>query len=200
MEEFIEEEGKNVEEAIKKSLDKLGIPFEETYIKVCGDEKTDEEAGVRVGPKDDKYIIKGIVEVLLAKMGLDGEIWVKGEEGEYQAHIRTKGFNGLLIGKKGETLLALQHVIRRILQRRIPEAKLTLDVSNYRKRRDDRIVGLAKELAESAKETGASQSIDSVNPYERWLIHTVLEPDPDVVTHTEGEGVYKTVIITPKQK
>lgn len=200
MEEFIEEEEKNVEEAIKKSLDKLGIPFEEEYIEVFGDGKTDEDAVVGVGPKDDKYTIKGIIEILLKKMGLEGEIWVKGEEDDYQAHIRTKGFNGLLIGKKGETLLALQHVVRRILQRKSPEAKLTIDVSNYRKRRDDRIVRLAKEMAESAKETGAHQSIDSVNPYERWLIHTVLEPDPDVVTHTEGEGVYKTVIITPKRK
>jgi spoIIIJ-associated protein len=200
MEEYTEEGGKNVEEAIKKSLDKLGIPFEEAYIEVFGDGKADDEALVRVGPKDDRYIIKGVIQDILKRMDFEGEVWVKGEAGDYQAHIRTKGCNGLLIGKKGETLLALQHVVRRIVQGKLPEAKLTMDVSNYRKRRDDRIVKLAKELAESAKESGENRSIESVNPYERWLIHTVLEPDSDVVTHTEGEGTYKTVIITPRKK
>lgn len=200
MEEYIEEGGNNVEEAIKKSLDKLGIPFEEAYIEVFGDEETDDEALVRVAPKEGKHIIRGIIQKILKKMNFEGEVWVKGEGGEYEAHIRTKGLNGLLIGKRGETLLALQHIVRRILQGELPEAKLTIDISNYRKRRDDRIVKLAKELAESAKKSGESRSVESLNPYERWLIHTVLESDLDVVTHTEGEGTYKTVVITPRKR
>lgn len=198
--QYIEEGGKNVEEAIKKSLDKLGIPFEDAYIEVFGNGKTNDEALVRVGPKDDRYIIRGIIENILKRMDLKGEVWVRGEDGEYQANIRTKGFNGLLIGKKGETLLALQHIIRRILQRKLPEVKLMIDISNYRKRRDDKIVRMAKELAESAKTSGEEKSIESLNPYERWLIHTALQSDPDVVTHTEGEGVYKKVIITPRKR
>ncbi len=200
MEESIEEGGKDVEEAIKKSLDNLGVPFEEAYTEVSGNKKTDAEAPTRVGPEDDRDTIKGMIENILRRMGFEAEVWIEGEDGEYQASIRTKGLNGLLIGKKGETLLALQHITRRMVQRKLPEAKLTIDISNYRKRRDDRIVKLAKELAESAKEKGEERSIESVNPYERWLIHTVLESDSDVVTHTEGDGQYKTVIITPRMK
>lgn len=198
--EYIEEEDKNVEEAIKKSLDKLGIPFEQTHIEVSRSSHADSEAVVRVDPRDEKYIVKDLVENMLKKMDVQAEVWVSGDDGEYQANIRTRGLNGLLIGKKGETLLALQHILRRMLQRKLPEAKLIVDISNYRRRRDDRIVRRAKELAESAKITGDEKSIEFLNAYERWLIHTALGSDPDVVTHTEGEGTHKRVIITPRKK
>jgi len=198
--EYLEEEGKSVEEAIKKSLDKLDIPFEHADIEVSQNTHDDSEAGEEVEPRDEKYIIKDVVEGMLKKMDVKAEVWVSGDDGEYQANIRTRGLNGLLIGKKGETLLALQHILRRMLQRKLPEARLTVDISNYRRRRDDRIVRRAKELAESAKITGDERSIEFLNAYERWLIHTALQSDADVVTHTEGEGTHKKVIITPRKK
>jgi spoIIIJ-associated protein len=199
MDDHLEEDGKDVEETIKKSLDKLGIPFEEEVTESEeGREVEKEPSGTLSG--EETGIIKEALQTILSGMGFEAEIWVNRENDEYQANIRPKGFNGLLIGKKGETLLALQHVVRRLVQRSLPEVRLSIDVNNYRKKRDEKIVATAKELAESVKMRGEERSMESLNPYERWLVHTALEPDSGVVTHTEGEGIHKTVIITPVKK
>lgn len=198
MDDYIEEDNRDVEEEIRRSLDDLGMSIEGDQPGLEGQKSGEDHlAGAS---KDEAYIIKDVLQSVLTKMGFEAEISISREEDDYHANIRPKGFNGLLIGKKGETLLALQHVARRLVQRGLPEVRLTIDVNNYRKRRDERIVATAKELAESAKTRGEDRSMESLNPYERWLVHTSLEPDPGVVTHTEGEGVYKTLIITPVKK
>ncbi len=107
----------------------------------------------------------------------------------------------ILIGKDGEILEALQHLLRLAVAKKFKHnLKLLIDINGYRERRKTALTIMAKRLADKAKRTGRMIKTDPLNPYERRIIHTLFKHNKGVTTKSEGEGHIKKVIITPTGK
>ncbi|HOC46406.1 MAG TPA: RNA-binding cell elongation regulator Jag/EloR, partial [Syntrophorhabdaceae bacterium] len=107
----------------------------------------------------------------------------------------------ILVGKDGEILEALQHILRLAVAKRFKHnLKLLIDINGYRERRKKTLTIMAKRMADKAKRTGRKLKTDPLNPYERRIIHTLFKHNKGVTTKSEGEGHVKKVIITPTGK
>jgi spoIIIJ-associated protein len=107
---------------------------------------------------------------------------------------------GLLIGKKGETLLGIQTVLGFLLKQKIGEWKRVLvNVGDYREKEEGYLKDLAATTADRAKETGQPQNLYNLKSWQRRIIHLVLSEDKDIVTESEGEGEDRFLIIKPKK-
>jgi len=106
---------------------------------------------------------------------------------------------GILIGRRGETLDALQYLTNLVVARKATgKVRVILDVEGYRQRREDTLVKLAQRLADKAKKTGQSVVLEPMSPHERRIIHTALQNDLRIRTHSEGEEPYRKVVISRK--
>jgi spoIIIJ-associated protein len=104
----------------------------------------------------------------------------------------------VLIGKDGEILEALQHLLRLAVAKKFKHnLKLLVDINGYRERRKKALTLMAKRLADKAKRTGKKLKTDPLNPYERRIIHTLFKHNKGVTTKSEGEGHIKRVVISP---
>lgn len=104
----------------------------------------------------------------------------------------------VLIGKDGEILEALQHILRLAVAKKFKHnLKLLIDINGYRERRKKALTIMAKRLADKAKRTGRKLKTDPLNPYERRIIHTLFKHNKNITTKSEGEGHVKRVVITP---
>ncbi len=107
---------------------------------------------------------------------------------------------GVIIGKRGNTLDALQYLTTMVVNKNTSEhVRVKLDTENYRERRQKTLETLARSLARKVKKTGRKVVLEPMNPYERRIIHYTLQSDPGVETHSEGEEPYRKVVITPKR-
>ena len=140
---------------------------------------------------------KFIVDVLNA-MNM-GEVNVTScidEEGALS--INMEGDNmGILIGKRGQTLDSLQYLANRVANKmQDGYVRVKLDTEDYRRRRKETLENLAKNIASKVKRTRRTVSLEPMNPYERRIIHSALQADPAVSTHSEGEEPYRRVVVT----
>ena len=107
---------------------------------------------------------------------------------------------GVLIGKRGQTLDSLQYLVSLIVNKDSTEyIRVKVDTENYRKRRQDTLENLAKNIAFKVKRTKRTVSLEPMNPYERRIIHSALQNDKYVTTHSEGEEPYRHVVVTIKK-
>ena len=107
---------------------------------------------------------------------------------------------GILIGKRGQTLDALQYLANRVANKHQEGyVRVKLDTENYRKRREETLKHLAKNIAHKVKRSRRPVALEPVNPYERRIIHSALQSDPYVTTHSEGEEPYRKVVVTLKR-
>ena len=107
---------------------------------------------------------------------------------------------GILIGKRGQTLDALQYLANRVANKHQDGyVRVKLDTENYRARREDTLKHLAKNIAHKVKRTRRPVALEPMNPYERRIIHSALQSDPYVTTHSEGEEPYRKVVVTLKK-
>ena len=107
---------------------------------------------------------------------------------------------GILIGKRGQTLDALQYLANRVANKNQDGyVRVKLDTENYRARREDTLKHLAKNIAHKVKRTRRPVALEPMNPYERRIIHSALQSDPYVTTHSEGEEPYRKVVVTLKK-
>lgn len=107
---------------------------------------------------------------------------------------------GILIGKRGQTLDALQYLANRVANKNQEGyVRVKLDTENYRSRREETLKSLAKNIAYKVKRSRRPVSLEPMNPYERRIIHAALQSDPYVTTHSEGEEPYRKVVITLKK-
>ena len=115
--------------------------------------------------------------------------------------VEMKGENmGLLIGKRGQTLDALQYLANRVANKHQDGyVRVKLDTENYRARREETLKNLAKNIAYKVKRSKRPVSLEPMNPYERRIIHAALQSDPYVTTHSEGEEPYRKVVVTLKR-
>ena len=106
---------------------------------------------------------------------------------------------GVLIGKRGQTLDSLQYLVSLVVNKYSDEyIRVKIDTENYRERRKETLENLAKNIAYKVKRTRKTVSLEPMNPYERRVIHSALQNDRYVTTHSEGEEPYRRVVVTLK--
>ena len=126
---------------------------------------------------------------------------VKIMENRVDIHVDCGDDSGLLIGREGQTLAALQYLTSRIVSRRMEApVRVQFDVGDYRERQDDRLRELALALAERVRATGRPCSTRPMSSYHRRLVHMALQDSPDVQTRSSGEGPLKRVIIQRRRQ
>ena len=135
---------------------------------------------------------------LTERMGVLAQIAVS--ESPEQIRMVLSGENmSILIGRRGETLDALQYLTSLNVNRaREDYLRVSLDTENYRAKREEALRKLAVRMAGRCKKSGRRVALEPMNPYERRILHSALQADPDVTTHSEGEEPYRRVIITLK--
>ena len=107
---------------------------------------------------------------------------------------------GILIGKRGQTLDSLQYIISLVVNKESEAyVRVKVDTENYRERRKETLETLAKNIAYKVKRTRRSVALEPMNPYERRIIHSALQYDKYVDTHSEGEEPYRKVVVTLKR-
>ena len=118
------------------------------------------------------------------------------EEGALSITMEGKNM-GILIGKRGQTLDSLQYLTNRVANKmQDGYVRVKLDTEDYRRRRKETIENLAKNIASKVKRTRRTVALEPMNPYERRIIHSALQSDPAVSTHSEGEEPYRKVVVT----
>ena len=134
-------------------------------------------------------------------MGLTVTIQIEKEEDSNVVNVNLKGDDmGVLIGKRGQTLDALQYLTNLAVNKNSEEyVKVKIDTEDYRKRRRETLENLAKNIAYKVKRTKRPVSLEPMNPFERRVIHSTLQNDKFVTTHSEGEEPYRHVVVTLKK-
>lgn len=219
--ESLEVSARTVEEATQKALEQLGLSREEVEVAVLKTGKPGflglgaEEATVKVTPlspttNEGKVatLAKEVLRELLRLMRLTAEVELKpslseevGSERETIV-LEVKGNDlGILIGRRGSTLASLQYILRLIIahhqKMRIP---LTVDVESYKQRRYKALRELALSLAQKAKSTGQSVTLEPMPADERRIVHLALSVNPEVTTQSIGEGEVRKVVIQPRKR
>jgi spoIIIJ-associated protein len=140
-----------------------------------------------------------VLRTLLDKMHVEHE--VVASEDEERVTLEVKGpETGLIIGKKGQTLDALQYLVNKIVSRGLGEDEgkpINVDAEGYRARRAESLVELAQRLAEKARRTGKPVAADPMSPADRRIIHVALANTPGLTTRSEGEGIYRHLVVIP---
>jgi spoIIIJ-associated protein len=151
-------------------------------------------------PIDPAAIAEEVLRRMLGLMDLECEV-AKKDEGERVLLEVSGADTGLVIGKKGQTLDALQHLVNKIVARRLPEGTtgkaIHLDAEGYRDRRAETLVELAHRLAEKARRTGRPVEAEPMSAAERRVIHVALSEIEGITTHSEGEGIHRHLVVVP---
>jgi spoIIIJ-associated protein len=145
-----------------------------------------------------------VLEKIIALMGLDAETRVIGDDAEgVSVDIHSAQDLGLLIGKRGQTLSALQLLVAIMANRPLPlerRRRVILDAEGYRDRRDRALKAMARSAAQRAKRSGRPVRLDSLNPRERRVVHLALADDASVETRSEGEDPNRTIVVTVRRR
>ncbi|MFH0942161.1 MAG: RNA-binding cell elongation regulator Jag/EloR [Chloroflexota bacterium] len=215
----LEVSAKTVEEAIQRALEQLGVSREAVAVTVLEEASDDSSGEARISVRlleegeaspplaqiDIAGAAREILEELLRRLGLEASVNLEESQGEPggagQILLGIQGDDlGILIGRRGQTLAALQYLVRTIVSHRLKvKAPLTIDVEGYRERRAEALQSMARRLADQVVSRREACMMDPMTPYERRIIHVELAEDPDVTTHSIGEGDGRRVVIEPKQ-
>ena len=206
--EFIEISAKNVDDAITQATVQLGITSDQLEYEVLDKGST---GFLGIGSKNavikarKKFSIdENVVEFLSSifdAMKMEVEILVAVNEEEHIIEVELKGDDmGILIGKRGQTLDSLQYLTNLAINKHSDEYyKVKFDTEDYRKRRKETLENLAKNIAYKVKRTKRPVSLEPMNPFERRIIHSALQNDRYVTTHSEGDEPYRHVVVTLKK-
>jgi len=206
--EFIEISAKNVDDAITQATVQLGITSDQLEYEVLDKGST---GFLGIGSKNavikarKKFSIdENVVEFLSSifdAMKMEVEILVAVNEEEHIIEVELKGDDmGILIGKRGQTLDSLQYLTNLAINKHSDEYyKVKIDTEDYRKRRKETLENLAKNISFKVRRTGRPVTLEPMNPYERRVIHSALQNDRYVETHSEGEEPFRKVVVSLKE-
>jgi spoIIIJ-associated protein len=166
------------------------------------EEEEEQEPGERreEPQENDVNFAKRTVEEILALIPV--EATVAASRGEGRITLKVQGDrSGLLIGRKGKTLDALQFLVNKIVSKALDKKiDVVIDSENYRRRREDSLTQLALKMGDKAKRIKKPVTTNPMNPHDRRLIHLTLKDDEQLETRSRGEGLMKRVVIIPKGK
>lgn len=203
----VEKTGKTIEEAVKSAISELGVlPERTTYSVLEAPSKGflgfgSKQARVKVSvlPIDPLEEAKKFLNSIFNKMNLNTTMECNKTDDAVMIVVHGNDL-GVLIGKHGQTLDALQYLTNLAANRDAEErTRILLDVEDYRKRRADTLTALAHRLAEKVKRRGDRVALEPMSPQERRTIHMALQADPKISTYSEGTEPYRKVVITLKK-
>lgn len=144
-------------------------------------------------------IIHGVIGRLTEAMGLPCQVHIGDvKNGVLEVHIRTDMDANLLIGKNGQNLSALEHIIRAASYRNTDDSpRVTVDVNDYRQSRAEQVVQMVRQVVSRVRDTQRSQALLPMAPYERRIVHMELASYTDVASESTGEGANRRVVIKP---
>ncbi len=207
MSKYVEKSAKTIQEAVKLALTELGIDRDSAKIEVIEEGSRGlfgigaKDAVVRVAPNIDlEARATAFLDDVFVTMGLRVDFDVR-TEGKIMT-INLIGENlGIIIGKRGDTLDALEHLTNLCVNKGDGEyVKVILDAENYRARREQTLVKLAKNLASSVTRNNRKITLEPMHSNERRIIHATLQNNPSVDTFSIGEEPNRKVVISPKKK
>lgn len=145
-------------------------------------------------------IVKDFLDQVFKAMDMEVEILIKKDEENHFLDVELKGADmGILIGKRGQTLDSLQYLTNLAVNKHSDHYyKVKIDTEDYRNRRRETLENLAKNIAYKVKRTKRVVSLEPMNPFERRVIHSALQNDRYVTTHSEGEEPFRHVVVTLK--
>lgn len=206
--DFIEFSAKTIEDALTEASISLGIPSNELEYEVIEKGSTgflgigSKNAVIKVRKKFSvEESVKEFLNSVFKAMEMEVEIIVKVDEFDKLIDIELKGDDmGILIGKRGQTLDSLQYLTNLAVNKNSENYyKVKVDTEDYRKRRKETLENLAKNIAYKVKRTKRAVELEPMNPFERRVIHSALQNDKYVTTHSEGDEPYRHVVVTLKK-
>lgn len=220
--ESLEIHGKTVEEATIRGLEQLGLSRDAVEVTIIREGRSGifglgaEDAIVTVTPikenipvqnNDPEITAKNVIENLLVLLGVEGTVQsvtqpvIESNNEGPVISLDIKGVDlGILIGRRGQTLSALQYIVRLIVGRQIENwVPVVIDVEGYKQRRAQALNNFAVEMADRVKARGAPFTLEPMPPYERRLIHMALANHNSVFTESIGQGEERKVVIRPKK-
>jgi spoIIIJ-associated protein len=223
----VEAEGETIDEAIANALVTLGVPRERVQVEILNDARRGllgfggQKARVRVSPREGAPAASAeatgrvtvavaeeaerVLRELLALMDIPGHVEAAPvEEAGYVMLRITSEAGGLLIGRHGQTLDALEYLINRTVGRQDGQdgqgGRILVDAEGYRERRSQELREMASRLAVRVHQTARAQSMNPLSPRERRIVHMALSGDSTVTTRSVGEGQLRRVVIYPARE
>ena len=206
--EFIEVSAKTVADAITEACQKLEVTSDKLEYVVV-EEGSSGFLGIGSKPAVIKEktkssiadIAKDFLKDVFAAMNMVVAVDVKYDEDNKNLDVDLSGDEmGVLIGKRGQTLDSIQYLLSLVVNKESEEyIRVKVDTEDYRKRRKETLENLAKNIAYKVKRTKRPVSLEPMNPYERRIIHSALQNDKYVTTHSEGEEPFRRVVVTLKK-
>ncbi|MDY7033759.1 MAG: RNA-binding cell elongation regulator Jag/EloR [Thermodesulfobacteriota bacterium] len=209
--DFIETEGKTVEEAIDKACEELNLPEEKLNIEIVsesssglfglmGIKKAKIKASIKEDQEDNKLdFAKKTLEEILVRLKTDATVDAKEFDDRIHLNINGDG-SGLLIGRRGQTLDALQHIVDKIVNRFSDDRRrIIIDTERYRERRIESLENLALRIGEQVKKLGKPVSITPLNAHDRRIIHMTLQNDNQLTTRSKGDGHLRRIVVSTKR-
>ena len=199
--EYREFTGKTVEDAVMEAAIKLETTSDRMEYEVL---EKGSNGFLGIGSKPARIRAeraeKSLMDVLEA-MDLKATVSLEENKEERTLDIDLAGDDmGVLIGKRGQTLDSLQYLVSLVVNKGEDDyIRVKVDTENYRQRRKDTLENLAKNIASKVRRTGKPVTLEPMNPYERRVIHSALQNDRYVETHSEGEEPFRKVVVTLKE-
>ena len=206
--EFTEFSAKTVDDAITEACQKLMVPSDKLEYEVVEEGSSGflgigaKPAIIRAKAKSSVAdVAKDFLKDVFEAMNMAVVVDVQYDEENKNVDIELSGDEmGVLIGKRGQTLDSLQYLVSLVVNKDSEEyIRVKVDTEDYRKRRKETLENLAKNIAYKVKRTKRSVSLEPMNPYERRIIHSALQNDKYVTTHSEGEEPFRRVVVTLKK-
>ena len=202
--EYREFTGKTVEDAVMEAAIKLETTSDKLDYEIL---EKGSSGFLGIGSKPAKIKARKLMETVdrveefladvFAAMQIDAKIEITENKEENTMNVDLSGEDmGVLIGKRGQTLDSLQYLTNRVANKmQDGYVRVKLDTEDYRRRRKETLENLAKNIASKVKRTRRTVALEPMNPYERRIIHSALQSDPAVSTHSEGEEPYRKVVV-----
>ena len=208
----METTGKTIEQALQKALKELDAKPEEVDIEILpethkglfglfGPKTVSIRVSLRekMGEENNIDMIKEIIDKVLTLMGAEYKVSTEEMPDTTFVNINTSGLDGLLIGRRGETLSSIQHVVNRVFTSKTGQhSKITVDVGGYVKRKHRLLVEKSRRIADRVKKTGKEVDFEPLKASDRRIIHLAVSELTDVTTYTIGDGLLRRVVVTPK--
>lgn len=199
---FVEKSGKSVEEALRLALIELEATREQVEFEVLEEGSKGflgigaKETRIRVSKKDSVIdSARAFLNSILKEMNIEAELDIEQHDDVLNVNMNGEDM-AILIGKRGQTLDSLQYLVSLVVNKNKDEyLRVVLDTENYRAKRKETLESLAEKLAAKVKKSRKNVILEPMNPYERRIIHSALQNNPNVSTKSEGDEPYRKVVI-----